>query len=387
MEIPEPTSLLLYSQEPKLIKVLQGVGVSGGFLLEVARTNDQFEASLDEGLPDLLLVHAQGQVLDECLGNLRVRPRGAQVPVILLCMEGDEAPMEASLSRGMSDVLVWPFTSKDALVRVQVNLRWSRLLSSTLSGAMDVRQAEDIKRNFLSVITHELRTPLAKILGLSDNIVAGVYGEPAVELARAAENIKVEASRLNQLFNQIIDLSKMTAGDLKMERTLCRVDEIVREILAPIKEAGRVRVQGDGATAVWIDRRMVEQLFSHMISNALKFSSGPVDVEFSIRKDTLGAGRFGEGFAPMGLRLMPGKEYLAIEVADTGEGVEASKLPLIFEKFTQADSSSTRRVTGMGIGLSLVKEIVAVHGGKLLMSSHPGKGTSMMVALPLDLRH
>lgn len=378
----EPISILVLTSEPKFIKLWKSVGSLGDVQVDVTESLEDFEACLDEEPPNLVFFQADDPSQNTCLEFLKSRPECGSIPRILMSLEGG-----AECPEQVSDVMVWPFTAQEALNLVRVHLRWSRRLATSQTVGSDARQAEDIKRNFLSVITHELRTPLAKILGLSDNIVAGVYGAPAPDLARAAEGIKVEASRLNQLFNQIIDLSKMTAGDLKMERTLCRVDQILDEILLPMADRRRVEVKGEGSISVWIDRRMVGQMFGSMISNALKFSSGPVGIQFSIRSDSLGPGRFGEGFAPMGPRLIPGKEYLAIEVSDAGEGIDAEKLPLIFDKFTQADSSSTRKVTGLGIGLSLVKEIVAVHGGKVLVSSQPGQGTSMLVALPLDLRH
>jgi PAS domain S-box-containing protein len=234
------------------------------------------------------------------------------------------------------------------------------------SRAQDANRAKD---EFLATLSHELRTPLTPILGWVQMIRGGHVGDEAV--AQGLDVIGRNSESLLRLISDLLDMTSILSGKMRIQRAPVELAEVIHEAAETIRlHAERLRVSleiaSDGhraSTLVSGDRTRLVQVFWNVLSNAVKFSRPGGCIRVSIACDD-GAVR--------------------VDVTDEGEGIEQEFLPRVFDRFTQADSSTTRLHGGLGIGLALVKSFVEAHGGSVSASSGgKGWGSRFTVSLPL----
>lgn len=231
--------------------------------------------------------------------------------------------------------------------------------------------ANGIKDEFLALLSHELRTPLTSILGWSDLLKEGTLDQAAAQ--RALETIGRNARAQRQLIDDLLDTSRIITGKMRLEVRpveLAPLIEIVVEAVRPAANARNIRLQTElGALTNPIsgDPQRLQQIIWNLLTNAIKFTpkSGSVEV-----------------------RLERIESHLELVVKDTGEGIEPAFLPHVFDRFLQSDSSSTRRHGGLGLGLSIVRQLVELHGGSVTaLSQGAGQGATFRVILPLMSVH
>lgn len=228
-------------------------------------------------------------------------------------------------------------------------------------------EANRMKDEFLATLSHELRTPLNAILGWSQLIQSQRFGES--ELKKALTIIDRNARSQNQLIEDILDVSRIITGKFRLDvRALDLMPVITAavETIRPAAEAKNIRLQtllDPQAANLSGDPERLQQVIWNLLSNAVKFTpkNGRVQV-----------------------RLERVNSHVEIVVSDTGKGIEAEFLPFVFDRFRQSDGSMARRHGGLGLGLSIVRQIVELHGGTVSVES-PGKeqGTMFLVNLPL----
>jgi CheY-like chemotaxis protein/two-component sensor histidine kinase len=233
------------------------------------------------------------------------------------------------------------------------------------------RQAEEasrLKDEFLATISHELRTPLNAILGWAQMLDSGKFNE--TDTGRAVKTIYRNAKSQAQLIEDILDVSRIITGKLRIETeptTLVPIIQTAIETLRPSIEAKKIKLQMrlDFETkTVFADANRMLQVFWNLISNAVKFTpeGGRVNVE-----------------------LENEKRQIKIIVSDSGQGISPEFLPFVFDRFRQADGTSTRAHGGLGLGLSIVRHIVELHGGTVdVFSAGAGAGTAFTVCLPIS---
>jgi two-component system, sensor histidine kinase len=242
-------------------------------------------------------------------------------------------------------------------------------LEQAMQGAVVATHA---KSEFLANMSHELRTPMNGLLGMLDLVLDGpIAGEERenVEIAQRC------AYSLLGLLNDILDLSKIEAGRMQLERVPCHVREVIEECLRPQSAKAQqkgitlqyVCTSGAGLTVTG-DPLRLRQVLNNLVSNAIKFTdAGTVRVTQS------------------STRPVDGRTLLSIEVSDTGAGIPADKLALIFDKFTQADSSISRKFGGTGLGLAITRKLIELQGGTIRVESELGKGSKFTVEIPFDV--
>ena len=233
------------------------------------------------------------------------------------------------------------------------------------------RQAEEVNRakdEFLATLSHELRTPLTPILGWTHMIRSGMLGEQ--EVGHGIAVIDKNSQLLSRLISDLLDMSSILSGKMRIERAPVELGSVVREAfetVRPLADSRRValEVQTGGLSHIIVggDRTRLVQVFWNLLSNAIKFSR--------------------EGGRVV-VRLASGEGRARVEVADEGIGIEPEFLPHVFERFRQADMATTRAHGGLGIGLALVKSFVEAHGGSVEVSSDGGgRGSVFVVTLPV----
>jgi signal transduction histidine kinase/ActR/RegA family two-component response regulator len=257
-----------------------------------------------------------------------------------------------------------------------------RLHHETVDALMQARQAERaeqaarasaehanrLKDEFLAIVSHELRTPLNSILGWADMLRRGRLED--ARRGRAFQAIYDNARRQAQLIDDLLDVSRIMSGKLRLERTAVHLKDVVEDalqVVQPAADAKNVRVTIDADA--WLgfiqgDSVRLQQIVSNLLSNAVKFTPDGGAVHVQLRR----AG-----------------ERVEIRVRDTGQGIAADFLPHVFEPFRQADGSTTRVHGGLGLGLSIVKHLVEVHDGSVsVQSAGPGRGATFIVQFPIE---
>ena len=241
-----------------------------------------------------------------------------------------------------------------------------------------LRMADQAKSDFLANMSHELRTPLNAVIGFSELLKDGVLGELAPEQTDAARDIFESGQHLLSLINDILDLSKVEAGMMKLDLEATDLQNLLQNALGVVREKAAahqisVSVEVDpDYPPVYLDHRKVKQILYNLLSNAVKFNvKGGRVVLRAKRHGDLKDPEF-SGFPC----------WLEISVADTGIGISRKDLDRLFQPFVQADSGLNRHYEGTGLGLSLLKRLSELHGGRVSVESVPGEGSTFHVWLP-----
>jgi signal transduction histidine kinase len=233
------------------------------------------------------------------------------------------------------------------------------------------RELDKLKTQFFDNVSHELRTPLTLILLSLESLLRNNRSDVPATLRHHLETIDRSAARLLRLINDLLDLAKIEAGKTRLRYESIDLISFLKSVLLPfhvLAEQKRIRLSLEGAegTPILADAEKIDVVFQNLISNALKFTSDGGEVTVRVSEDS---------------------SCIFVEIADTGVGISPKDLGMIFDRFAQADSTGIRRFGGTGIGLSLVKETVEIHGGNISVTSTPGKGSSFRIALPKGTAH
>ncbi len=282
--------------------------------------------------------------------------------------------------------------------------------------AEHMAEVDRLKSRFFANISHEFRTPLTLILGpiqkwqerllreqprsgydsIQPPAASSLSNTPeAGELQKDLTMVERNAHRLLRLINQLLDLSKLEAGAMKLRASRLNIVPLVRGIAYSFESSAGLRhigldvVVGQEEIEVYCDRDMMEQIISNLLSNAFKFTPEGGSVSVSVQMVTGGI-RPAENVSPTPPsfdKRKIGEDYVEVSVVDTGAGIPPEQLGRIFDRFYQVDASHTREHQGSGIGLALVKELIELHHGTIEIRSQVGKGTECIVRLPLGRGH
>jgi signal transduction histidine kinase len=240
------------------------------------------------------------------------------------------------------------------------------LYDSAQRARTDAEAANRLKDEFVSIVSHELRTPLNAILGWTSMLQRGTLD--ASTSGRALQSIHDNATRQAKLIDELLDFSRIIAGRTTLDLEEVDVRELIRgvvESMIPAASAAGLTLDLLPVPSVKIlgDVRRLEQVFFNLIGNALKFTPSGGRV-------TIGVGIEGP--------------QVHVSVNDTGVGIEPAFLPHVFDRFRQADSATTRARGGLGLGLSIAKQLVDAHKGSIAVASEgKGSGASFTVTLPV----
>ncbi len=231
----------------------------------------------------------------------------------------------------------------------------------------ELEAASRHKSQFLANMSHELRTPLNSVLGFTELLVDGIYGELPEKAKATVSRVQANGRHLLGLINDVLDLSKIEAGQLTLALDDYSVGQVVRSAIAAVEPLARAKglvLMSTVAENIPIgrgDERRLTQVLLNLAGNAVKFTEkGSVD----ILADAIDG-------------------HFEIIVRDTGPGIAPADQTLIFEEFQQVDNSSTRQKGGTGLGLAISKRIVEMHGGTIDVESVPGSGSSFRMTIPI----
>jgi signal transduction histidine kinase len=259
---------------------------------------------------------------------------------------------------------VKPFTNKQvALVetfadQAAIAIENVRLFDEIQEKSRQLAEASQHKSQFLANMSHELRTPLNAILGYNELMTDGIYGEPPEKMITVLKRVESNGKHLLGLINAVLDLSKIEAGQLKLDLadySLANVVHTVHSAVEPLAADKKLTFKIDVAPALppgHGDERRLTQVLLNLVGNAIKFTDKGEVV----------------------IRANANDGSFALSVRDTGPGISAADQAKLFQEFHQADSSMTRKKEGTGLGLAISKRIVEMHGGEIWLESQVGQG-------------
>src|SRR5215831_882069 len=352
------------------------------FAVERATTFEQASGKLDTLRHDVALIDYQfgTHTVLELLSRF-VQPK---VPIIVLTERDDESAPLKAIQAGAVDYLI-----KDGLnaTLLEKSIHYAIALRRTREQLRDAREqleervrertaeltrfneelqkADQLKDEFLAIMSHELRTPLTPILGWSRMMKSGTVGEE--QFQRGLDVIERNAQLEARLVEDVLDASRIITGKLRLEFQWVNLGEILRHLVQawqPLADTKGIVLVTDFQPVpfVWGNAQRLNQVFSNLLSNAFKFTPPYGEITLSAKS--------------VGGRVM-------VQVSDTGIGIKPEFLPHVFERFRQADSSTTRRHGGLGLGLAIVRYLVEVHGGLISAESKgEGTGATFTVTLP-----
>jgi signal transduction histidine kinase len=228
--------------------------------------------------------------------------------------------------------------------------------------------ASQHKSQFLANMSHELRTPLNAILGYTELILDNIYGETPEKMREVLERLQLNGKHLLGLINDVLDLSKIEAGQLTLSLADYSLKEVVHTVFTAVESLAtnkKLTLAIDVAPNLPIghgDERRLAQVLLNLVGNAIKFT------------DT------GE----VAIKAAEADGSFTVTVHDTGPGIAPSDQSRIFEEFQQADNSATKRKGGTGLGLSIAKRIIEMHGGRIWVESEIGKGSTFAFTIPVQ---
>lgn len=275
------------------------------------------------------------------------------------------------LSRRMLDFLVdrysFQFSQPDQTELGDLQRTFNALAQRVINTTDELKRLDSAKSEFLSIASHELRTPMTSIKGSLALLASGVVGQLDVGSLRLIKIAEGETDRLIRLINDLLDLAKIESGGLPLHLNWIQWDEFCSKTLdglAGLAHRAEVRLElvSVPTIEVNIDRDRLQQVLTNLASNAIKFSpkGGAVRV-------TLSRAKTGE---------------LVVSVTDSGPGIKPEDRDMIFEKFRQGTSASNPLVKGTGLGLAIAKALVAEHGGSIGVESTVGVGSTFWFSLP-----
>jgi PAS domain S-box-containing protein len=340
---PFMTELLGYSREEFLGKELWEIG----FFTDKEASQDAFRELQEKGY-----IRFEDLPLQTIEGKLR------EVEFVTNVYEEDDQQVIQCNIRDISE-------------RKRAQEECARLLESAMAARAEADAANGTKDEFLALLSHELRTPLTSILGWSKLLTDGNLDD--VVSKRALEIIVRNARSQNRLIDDLLDTSRIITGKLRLDVRPVELAPIIETVVDGVRPAAdarsiRLRTALDSQTSpINGDPDRLQQIIWNLLTNAIKFTPKGGRIE---------------------VRLERVASHVEITTSDTGQGIDAELLPHVFERFRQSDSSSTRRQGGLGLGLSIVRQLVELHGGTVTATSPgAGAGTTFKVVLPLMSVH
>ena len=233
-----------------------------------------------------------------------------------------------------------------------------------------LKDLDKLKSNFVANVSHEFRTPLTAVEALTENMLDGLTGSLNDKQMRYIRDIRASADRLARLIDDLLDLSVIESGRTEMKSGYLSVPSLMREVshtLTPVALEKQIQLAAgsdNGDLTAWADRDKVTQVLTNLISNAIKFTPPGGKINVDVQKAAAG--------------------WIQVSVTDTGTGIGPGEATRIFDEFYQVTQAGGNKARGAGLGLSISKKLVEMHGGKIWVESEPGKGSEFFFTLPME---
>jgi signal transduction histidine kinase len=295
-------------------------------------------------------------------------------PVVVLMDEESKQTAEEVIRLGAQDVLLKTHWDVPLLERVfQYATERHKVMEEIRQKNAELEHLNNIKTEFISTVSHELRTPLTVILSTANNLLAKAFGPVTEDQVKWINKIMGHAKNLEQMVSDMLDLSRLQSGRIELKREKFSIGTMIKSVvfnfkkIAEDKEIELVQDISQDLNSIWGDSLKLQQVLIHLINNALKYSPGGKKIT---------------------VRVWQKNKFTFLEVKDEGPGIPKDQQGSIFERFRQIRDikKKSKATQGIGLGLTLCKEIITRHNGDIWVESEEGEGSRFTFKVPNDMR-
>ncbi|MFA5786718.1 MAG: ATP-binding protein [Actinomycetota bacterium] len=344
------------------------------FHVEIATRLNEGLARLAEGEVDVVLLDLGLPDNRGLEGIVRIHSDAPSVPVVILTISDDEALIRGAVHAGAQGYFVKGEPGPELLARTL----WHAIERQRMLGELEqayegerisaerLRELDELKSDFISIVSHDLRSPLTTIGGFASTLINRGDSISDDERRKFLEAIERNTWEMDNLIDELLDLARIESGNLGLEIKPFDLLEMIREVAPEMgSAAGRaytIDAPDDGCPAALGDEGRHRQIFRNLFSNALKFSS-PEE--------------------PVGVSVVPREAMLEVAVRDRGVGISEEEMPAIFQKFSPARPPVGGKKAGTGLGLYICKFFIEAQGGTIRVESRVGEGSTFTYAVPI----
>jgi two-component system, sensor histidine kinase and response regulator len=333
-----------------------------GFETMTADNGEEGLQKIKDAHPDIALIDLKMPGISGLDVLARIQEIESNIlPIVITGYATVESAVEA-MKKGAYDFLPKPFTPEELRIIIRRGLEKIELSRE----AENLRKEKKlIEENFITMVSHQLRSPLVAIAQYFETIMSGAVGEVSSEQANMLKKAKNRLEGLLTLINDWLDIARMNTGELVKKFKPVSLHSLIKkqvEFLQPLAERSKVTLNIDspqGNDQVLGDEDTLEQVFSNLISNAIKYNREDGEVQITTREN---------------------QETITADIRDSGIGIPKDKIPYLFQQFFQVTRTSKGK--GSGLGLTIAKKIVDAHNGRIDVTSEEDKGSTFSVTLP-----
>ncbi|MFA5780411.1 MAG: ATP-binding protein [Elusimicrobiota bacterium] len=372
----KPKKILAVDDEIEILKFIEKALTKNDYFVKI--TTNPFEVvdllkndGFDIAIIDLRMPDIDGMKLLEI-----IKKDFPKIEVIIITAHATIETAIECLKKGADDYLIKPFEIKELLMTVEKTYEVKRIKSQLVS----LKEMDKLKDEFISSISHELKTPLQAVSGAAELVMSSKeFGtakrkyrrrEEDSQLIKLFEIVARQTEKMKKLVSDLLDFAKMEAGFIEIKKSHCEINKLVNDAIKEIQilaDNKKIEITQEifsaDAVCVHCDYEKIKQVLINLLSNAIKYTQegGKVSVWFE---------------------KIDGEVEVGIE--DNGMGISKENLGKVFDKFYRVDQSLTRESGGFGLGLSIAQKTVELHGGKIRVESEGlGKGSTFIFTLPL----
>jgi two-component system, sensor histidine kinase and response regulator len=368
------STILAVDDHPANLNLLFDLLTDAGFDLLVAQSGESALSRAEKTRPDIILLDVMMPGLDgfETCRLLKANPLTQKIPVIFMTALSDTVDKVTGFELGAVDYITKPIQAEEVLARIRTHLTIQRLQNDISEKNKELekflaqeKELNQLKTHFLSMASHEFRTPLT-VIQLSSNLLKR-YGGRMSDEKRAEECAVIEKAigRMSALLNDVLMIAKGESGKVELQREHCNIRELCQQVVETytLLSDGThiVTIEFIGVfVPIAVDPKLLHHVFSNLLSNAIKYSPKGGAIVVHVEQTS---------------------ECVVWQISDQGMGIPVDELPHLFEVFHRAKNATS--IQGTGLGLSIVKQFVELHGGTITVSSVENQGTTFIVTLPV----
>ncbi|MBU2648475.1 hybrid sensor histidine kinase/response regulator [bacterium] len=361
--------VLIVDDEPRNLQILGSFLKQNGYGIAVAQNGRQAIDFVKNTAPHIILLDVMMPEMDgfEVCRRIKAMDPVREIPILFITALTDTESMLKGFKAGGADYINKPITQEEVLARVRVHLDNRQLVKQLSDANEDLQRLDQLKNKFLGMAAHDLRNPLGSIMGFTEMVIDGDFGEVSEEQASVLQRVHAASKRMLNLVNDLLDVSVIESGKLTLKMTHTSLKRLIEEQITLMGlEAGK---KGISLIAAYetddeseFDAERMIQVVNNLISNAIKFSDKDSQIKIGLRHE---------------------HEQMVIEVQDSGPGISEEDQQKLFGEFQRLSSKPTAGEKGTGLGLAISKKIVEAHRGQLKVDSRLGAGATFIVTIPV----
>jgi len=362
--MPEGSTILVIDDEDIICDSCRQVLMREGYKVGIAKDGSTGLQKVREMKPDLALVDLKMPGISGMEVLEKIRAIDANIITVVITGYATVESAVEAMKRGAYDFIPKPFTPDELRIITKRGLERRKL---AIESATLREEKEKMKKNFITMVSHELKTPLVAIQQYFEVILGGTAGKVTTEQREMIVRASARINGLLILINDWLNMARIEASKLVEKFEPLNIATILHEtmesmqLLAKDKNISLQIDLPDNLPMIQGDKETLREVFTNLIGNGIRYNRDNGAVNIRVEEEDA---------------------YLVVKVSDTGIGIPKEHLPFIFDEFYRVKSKETQGITGTGLGLSIVKRIVEAHSGYIKVESEPGKGSSFSVLLP-----